>query len=112
LASRAIGSRPTELQGVGSGQAFAAHSRLAMAEHDRGHVGERGEVAGGADRAFFRDDRNDPFSEHAFDEFDQLAADAGSATAERQEFQRHDEAHDVFGSGSPTPQQCDRIRLR
>ena len=54
-----------------------------------------------------------PFRQHRLDQRDRTGAYARRAAAERDQLQRHDQPDDVLGaSGAPTPQQCDRIRLR
>ena len=92
--------------------ALAVEEGFALAHHHRRHMRERRKIAGSADRALFRDDRDDALFQHASISANDVRPDAGSAAPERDELQRHDQADDVFGSGSPTPQQCDRIRLR
>ncbi len=59
-------------------------------------MGKRCKIAGGADRALFRDDRNDAARHHRFDQPHNVEPDAGGTTAERNELQRHDETHDIF----------------
>ena len=59
-------------------------------------MGERREIAGGADGALFRDDRDDALFEHRLDQPHQFEPHAGSAAAERDQLQRHDQADDVL----------------
>jgi|GEM_PF-3199454 hypothetical protein len=82
-------------QRLGGGQTLAGVEGLALAHHRRRHVRERREVAGGADRALFRDDGNDALLQHRLDQADDLHTCTGRAAAERQELQDHDEADDA-----------------
>jgi hypothetical protein len=65
-----------------------------------GEMGERGKVARCADRALFRDQRHHALFQHAFDQAHQLKPHTGSATAQRNELEGHDQAHDIFRHGS------------
>ena len=86
--------------------------RFADADHHRRHMRQRREVAGGADRALFRDDRDDVL----------VRASPRSARASRAARRtRRAPSETSFSaiisrtmrpaSGSPTPQQCDRIEV-
>ncbi len=68
--------------------------RFADADHGGGHMGERREVARGADRALRRNDRRHAPVEHRGDAVDRLRPDAGGALREARQLQRHHEPRD------------------
>ena len=57
---------------------------------------QRCKVARRANGTLFRDHRDHAFFQHVFDEGDDFKPHAGSAATERNQLQRHDEAHDIF----------------
>ena len=92
---------------AGLGQRFARRHAPALVDRfglreaaDGGrHMGERGKIAGSADRALLRDDRVDPgiqASEQALDQFDLRA---GIVRGEGIGAQQHGGAGDVLGEG-------------
>ncbi len=80
---------------------------LADADHRGGHVGERREVARGADRALRRNDRRHAAIEHRRDAVDRLRPHAGGALGEAAELQRHHQPRD--GDGRRLAHAC-RVR--
>ncbi|MEY9787198.1 hypothetical protein ABIE77_001756 [Sinorhizobium fredii] len=106
--------KPDRPQGSITLHAFAGDEGLAMPHHHGGHMGERCKVAGGADRALLRDQRNDALFEHPFDQANEFETDAGSAAPERDELQRHDQADDVIGQrlADPAAMREDQIALQ
>ena len=64
LAARVSGASPAAASASAPGRTPAVVLGLARAEHHRGHVGERREVARGADRALHRHDRGHAAREH------------------------------------------------
>jgi hypothetical protein len=93
-------NRPASASAVAAGQALATEEGFAFAHHDGGEMGEGCEIAGGADGALFRDQRHDALFQHGLDQPYQLQPHARSAAPERDQLQRHDQAHDVFRQGS------------
>ena len=98
---------------LGGGQGLARDLDLALADHRGGHVGERREVARGADRALHGDDGQRRPAR---------ASPSSSATISQRTPEAPRPSDSSFsaiisrttsrGAGAPTPAQCDRIRLR
>ncbi|MCY1515889.1 hypothetical protein D9M68_504930 [compost metagenome] len=82
---------------LGAGHAAPFEEGFAMAHHHGCHMGERGEVAGSTNRALLGNDRDYALFEHGFDQTHEFETDAGGAATERNELQRQDQTHDVFG---------------
>ena len=70
-------------QRVGGRQGLAVDADLALAAQHGGQVGQRGQVAAGADRAFARDQRQDVVAQQALDLAQQVQAHARQALAQR-----------------------------
>lgn len=83
-------------EGLRAREPFAGEEGFGLAHHHRRHMGKGRKIAGGADRAFFRDQRNDAPIQHAFDQPHQLQPHAGGAAPERDQLQRHDQPHDIL----------------
>lgn len=77
-------------------------------------MGQRREIAGSADRTLFGNDGNDTFLKHGFDQPHQFQPHAGSAAAERNQLQRHDQPHDIFRKrcADPAAMRQDEIALQ
>ena len=82
-------------QGFGGWQPLALVAGLAFTQQHQRHVRQRGEVAGGAHRTLQRDVRVDFGVDQGDQRVDDLATDAGEATAEAVDLQHHDQAHQV-----------------
>lgn len=73
-----------------------AKGHVTLADHRRGHMRQRRQIAGSAHGTFLGNDRNDALDQHRFDKADQFRAHARSAAAERDQLQGHDQADNVF----------------
>ena len=65
---------------------------MTLAHHCCGQVGERCQVAGGANRTLCRDYRQQVVFQHLLQLLYQLPANAGSTAGKRKHFQRHHQA--------------------
>ena len=94
---------------TGSGQRIKARydlavdKRLPLADHDGGHMRERRQIAGRAYRSLLRHQRTNAVRQHGLELLDDFAANARSAPPQRDDLQRHHQAHDRFGRGRPYP---------
>ncbi|MNL31108.1 hypothetical protein D3C87_1528790 [compost metagenome] len=86
----------------GSSESFAGGQKrtfiesLAFAHHHGGHMGKRCEIARRSDRTLFRNGRDDTLFQHVLNQPHQFQPHAGGAATERNQLQRHDQAHDIF----------------
>src|SRR5690606_27779213 len=99
-----LGGQPDRLdpdprQSGARGHRFAVEYGLALADHDRRHVRQRREIAGGTDRALFGNDRNDAPLQHGLDERHGFGPHAGGAATHRNELQCHHQPHDFRRKG-------------
>jgi len=67
----------------GGAATFALVHHLAFAGQRRGHIGQRRQVAAGADRAFFGNQRQDVVLEKGLHALEQLDAHARNAVGQR-----------------------------
>ena len=93
-------------QRLRAGQPFAAVLRLAQPDQHQRHVGQRGQIAAGAQRAFLRDARMHAAVEHVQQQLQRLDADAGMAARQRVGADQHDRAH---GGGVQRIARADRV---
>ena len=103
---------PGLAQRLGAGQPAAADLGLALADQHERRMGERRQVARGADGAAARHDRRHAAREQLAHELHQLDAHARVAAREAGGQQQQHGAHDLASSGSPVPTACERSRLR
>jgi hypothetical protein len=96
-----LGGQPQRLQS-GRGERLGAPEaapvgglRLALADEDEGAVGERGEIAAGAERAVLGDDRGDPGVEQGDDLLGDQGPGARVAHRQRPRPQQHHRADDL-----------------
>ena len=88
------GLETRDAQAVHRARTFTANRDLADAEQHRRHVRERREIAGCADRALHRDDRQHIGVEQRDERVDHFAADAGMTAPEARKLQRHQQTND------------------
>ena len=99
LRSELAGAKARAFERGRGRQDLGAESRLADADHRRSHMGERREVARGADRALRRHDGRDAALEHRLEQRERRRAHARGALGERIELQRHHEPRRGDGRG-------------
>ena len=80
-------------QAVGGGNDVAVHPHLALTHERQGHVGERCQVAGSADRTLGGDARRNAGVDERHEGVDEFRAHAGVAAGEARCFQREREAN-------------------
>ncbi len=83
------------LHGLAAGQALTLEEGLALAHHEEGELGHRGEVAGGAHRALLADHGRDTLVQHLDERHRNLGAVAGVAVRVHVDAPRHGGAHDL-----------------
>ena len=71
--------QPSASQGFATLQALALEKRLAFADQAQRKMGERGKIATGTDRTFFRNDRTDALVKHLTEHLDDLKTDTAEA---------------------------------
>ena len=101
LASSTSGSIPARRSASRAGIDLAAELGLALADHAEREVGERREVAGGADAAARRDHRVDAGVEQLAQPLAAHRAGAAAAGREHRGAQQHHGAHGVARQGGP-----------
>jgi hypothetical protein len=104
--------QPRRRQRVAAGQAAPADLRLALADHRRRHMRQRRQIARRADRALRGD-----HGRHAAASMSSISAITAQRTPEAprpsdSSFSAIISRTMAAGQGSPTPAQCERIRLR
>ena len=77
---------------VGGLAAFATEHHFALAGQGRGDVGQRRQITAGADRTFFRDQRQDVVFEERLKALQQFHAHPGHAVAQRLQTRREHRA--------------------
>ena len=82
---------PGALQGFGTGDTLALHHRRAFADEDETHMGQRRQIARGADRALAGNDGKHIGIEERGQGLHGGARNAGGALGQRVEFQEQDE---------------------
>ncbi len=85
--------------GVGAGHELALVVGLSLAQHGQGHVGQGGQVAGGAQGALLGDPGVDALVEHLNHHLHQQGAHAGHAAAQGVGPQQQHAAHHFLGVG-------------
>ena len=100
FAARTMGASPGFGERLRRRRHEVADARLPDADHRGRHMGERGEISGGAGRALRRNHRRHPAREHRFDEIERFEPHARGALGEARELKRHHE-----------PRRCDGERL-
>ena len=76
---------------------LAVDKRLPLADHDGGHMRQRRQITGGSHRSLLRHQRINAVRQHGLQLLDDFAADAGGASPQRDDLQRHHQPHDRFG---------------
>jgi hypothetical protein len=77
------------LQGIGRRHGDAFKHSLALAQHRRRHMRERGKIARGANRALIGDHWRHAFREHPLNERNRLPSDTRGATPKAEKLQSH-----------------------
>ena len=101
FAASRTGSRPARASASAPGEALAAEPRLALADERQREMRERREIAGGADRAARRHDRQNAALEQREQQLDRLDPRAGVALRERVRAQEQRRADDLVGIRLP-----------
>ncbi len=95
FAASCTGSRPTRASASAPGEPFALDPRLALADERQREMRQRRKVAGGADRATARHDRQDASVEEREEQLDGLDASARVPLRERVRAEEHRRADDL-----------------
>ena len=82
---------------------LAVDKRLPLADHDGGHMRQRRQIAGRAHRSLLRHQRINAARQHGLQLLDDFAANARRAAPQRDDLQRHHQAHDRFWRRRPYP---------
>ena len=100
LAHQGVQSGDARLgHGVGAGHQLSLVVGLTLAQHGQSHVGQGGQVAGGAQRALLGDPGVNALVEHLNHHFNQQGAHAGHAAAQGVGPQQQHAADDLLGVG-------------
>ena len=99
LGPSTTGSRPTRARAAAPPRVRPSIWSFALADCHERQMGERREVAGGADRALGGDHGEDVMGDHRGQQIQGCRGDAGMTTAQRLDLQEQDQPHDLRCEG-------------
>src|SRR3984893_1097500 len=109
-----LGLKPGATKCFAAFHSFTLKKRLAFADQTQGEMSERGEIATGADRSFFWNDRIEAAVEHFTEHLDDSRTDSAQSQGQHIRAEQHHRAHFRFRKwrADATRMTADKVELK